>query len=96
VSKLLLPGVGPLMLAALLYLGAGAGLTLVRLLVPSIADPSREARLLRSDVLPLAGIIVTGGILGPVLMLVGLSRARDAVGLTCPEGKECRAFQHEA
>jgi drug/metabolite transporter (DMT)-like permease len=80
VSKLLLPGLGPLLLAALLYLGAGAGLTLYRLLVPSAVDPSREARLLRADALPLAGIIVTGGILGPVLMLAGLSRVSALAG----------------
>jgi drug/metabolite transporter (DMT)-like permease len=40
----------------------------------------REARLRRSDLAPLVDVIVTGGIVGPVLMLVGLGRVSGAVG----------------
>ena len=80
VAKLLLAEVPPLMLAALLYLGAGLALSLLRLAVPSIADASREARLTRADAWPLAGIVLTGGILGPVLMLVGLARVSAVAG----------------
>lgn len=69
VAKLLLPTSGPLLLASLLYLGGGAGLGLA-----GIGAPRREAPLERRDGPLLAGIILCGGMLGPVLMLVGLTR----------------------
>jgi drug/metabolite transporter (DMT)-like permease len=72
-SKLLLPGVGPLLLAALLYLGAGLSLSLV---------PRRrgEAPLRRRDAPLLLGIIVAGGIVGPLCMLVGLADLSGLAG----------------
>lgn len=75
-SKCLLPNTGPLMLASLLYLGGGLGLSLVGALtkVRRGERPSKEARLRREDAPLLAGVILCGGILGPVLMLVGLGR----------------------
>jgi drug/metabolite transporter (DMT)-like permease len=72
-AKLLLPGFGPLSLAGFLYLGAGLALSVVRLIRGRIR-PRTEVGLRRSDLLPLGGIIVLGGVVGPVLMLVGLSR----------------------
>jgi drug/metabolite transporter (DMT)-like permease len=76
VSKLLLPASGPLMLASLLYLGGGIGLSLLGPLTRLRRDkpPEREARLRAGDVPLLAGVILCGGMLGPVLMLVGLGR----------------------
>ncbi|HYO59504.1 DMT family transporter [Archangium sp.] len=73
-SKLLLPASGPLVLASLLYLGGGLGLSLVGLLVRREKWRGHEARLREGDALPLAGVILCGGVLGPVLMLVGLGR----------------------
>lgn len=73
IAKLLLPGAGPLMLAGLLYLGAGLGLVMVRVL-PGLTSPGREAPLRASDAPLLAGIAVAGGVLGPILMLFGLGR----------------------
>jgi drug/metabolite transporter (DMT)-like permease len=75
-SKLLLPTSGPLVLASLLYLGGGLGLSLLGLLggIRGRKQRSREARLRRTDVPLLAGVILCGGVLGPVLMLVGLGR----------------------
>jgi len=70
-AKLLLPASGPLLLAGLLYLGGGLGLLALGWLPGSSA---REARLRRADVAPLVGIVLTRGVIGPVLMLVGLSR----------------------
>jgi drug/metabolite transporter (DMT)-like permease len=67
-AKRLLADVGPLHLAGLLYLGAGLGLTAVRLVRPA----SREAPLRRVDLGLLLGIVLAGGVLGPVLLLVGL------------------------
>lgn len=72
-AKLLLPGFGALSLAGLLYLGAGLALTAVRL-VRWRMGPRAEVGLSRADLPPLAAIILLGGVVGPVLMLFGLSR----------------------
>lgn len=70
IAKLLVPGSGPLVLAGLLYVGAGLGL--------AAASPLRrkgtEAPIQRSDVPVLAGVIVSGGVIGPVLLVLGLAR----------------------
>jgi drug/metabolite transporter (DMT)-like permease len=72
-AKILLGQTQPILLAALLYLGSGVGLTvwlIVRRALTSKA--SHEARLRRKD-LPWLGVaIVSGGIIGPVLLLIGL------------------------
>jgi len=65
-------------LAGLLYLGAGLGLSLAGL--ARRADDGREARLRRADWAYLLGIIVLGGIAGPVLMLYGLERVSGFAG----------------
>jgi drug/metabolite transporter (DMT)-like permease len=78
-AKLLLVGTSPLMLAALLYLGGGLGLAIAGRLRHSSA-PSREARLRTGDWGYLVGIIVLGGIVGPVLMLYGLQRVSGVAG----------------
>ncbi|MBA5687075.1 DMT family transporter [Rugamonas apoptosis] len=67
-AKLLLAGVHPWMLAGLLYLGSGIGLTLYRLI--SRAQP---ARLAPGEAWWLAGAIASGGVIGPVLLMLGLS-----------------------
>lgn len=76
VAKRLLDDASPVLLAGLLYLGAAAGLWLHRALRPS----TREARLVRADVPKLAGVVLTGGMLGPVLMLLGLDRVTALAG----------------
>lgn len=67
-AKLLLGEVSPWMLAGLLYVGSGLGLGLYRVI-------SRRARvrLSRRELVPLAGAIAFGGILGPVLLMFGLA-----------------------
>jgi drug/metabolite transporter (DMT)-like permease len=67
-AKLLLNSVSPWLLAGLLYLGAGIGLTLYRLL-----KRSPVVRLPRSEILWFASAIVAGGIVGPVLLMLGLT-----------------------
>jgi drug/metabolite transporter (DMT)-like permease len=67
-AKLLLGSVSPWMLAGLLYLGSGIGLGVYRLI-----RRSPRVRLARSEVLPLIGAIGFGGVLGPVLLMFGLS-----------------------
>jgi drug/metabolite transporter (DMT)-like permease len=79
-SKLLLPGVGPLMLAALLYLGAALLIGLFRFLRFLRAQPSAEASLRGSDAPVLGAMIGFGGVLGPILMLFGLARVSALAG----------------
>ncbi|WP_224364628.1 DMT family transporter [Hyalangium versicolor] len=75
-AKLLLPSSTPLVLASLLYLGGGLGLTCLEALrrMSPTGGSQREARLGSKDVPLLLGVILCGGILGPVLMLTGLAR----------------------
>ena len=70
-AKLLLAEIRPLPLAGLLYLGGGVGVLCVRLFRRA---GSTEAPLRRADALPLLSIVVLGGLVGPLLLLVGLSR----------------------
>jgi len=67
-AKLLLADVSPWLLASLLYLGSGAGLTLFRWFrgAPSV-------RLSRHEQWWLAGAIAAGGVVGPVLLMFGIS-----------------------
>lgn len=73
--KVLLNGVSPLALASLLYLGSGLGLT-VWLIARRAARPARRHSLQLSGKasLTLAGAVLFGGALAPVLFLIGLSR----------------------
>lgn len=70
-AKVLVAAVDPWLLAGLLYAGSGIGLTVWRVL--RRAPPVRPAR---GEWRYLAGVILTGGIAGPVLLMNGL------VGLT--------------
>jgi drug/metabolite transporter (DMT)-like permease len=63
----------PALLAGLLCLGSGVGLTLWRLLRSPKDGPNRAGSPLRRSELPwLAGAVASGGVLGPVLLLLGL------------------------
>lgn len=75
-AKLLLDTVNPWLLAGLLYLGSGVGLTLYRRLSHTSA-----VRLPRSEVPWFAGAILSGGIIGPVLLMFGLT-AMPASGVS--------------
>ena len=67
-AKGLLASIHPWLLAGLLYLGSGAGLALYRLVRPSPAEkrPLKEWGWL-------AGAIFAGGVVGPVLLMFGLT-----------------------
>jgi drug/metabolite transporter (DMT)-like permease len=67
-AKLLLASVGPWMLAGLFYLGSGVGLTLVRRAVK--ATP---VKLAKGEAVWLGGATLAGGVVGPLLLMVGLS-----------------------
>ena len=73
-AKLLLPECNPIALASLLYLGAAAALFGAEFARRSRGTPTAEAPLKASDLPLLFGMIVSGGLLGPVLMLFGLAR----------------------
>ncbi len=76
-AKALLAGFPPQTLAGLLYLGAGAGLAIIR--VAAGARRVETGRSLdRRDLPWLAGAIATGGMLGPLLLMLGLSRTPAA------------------
>lgn len=67
-AKLLLGETSPWLLAGLLYLGSGIGLALVR----SVQRADR-ARLAAGEGRWLAGAVLSGGVVGPVLLMWGLS-----------------------
>lgn len=72
-AKALLPGAAPQLLAGLLYLGSGGGL-LLYWLGRGQGPGAAESPLRRPDVPWLAGAILTGGVLGPLFLMVGLAR----------------------
>ena len=74
--KLAASRVAPLALAALLYLGAGLALSAFRVLRTSAG----EAPLRRRDAPGLAGIVVAGAVVGPVLLVLGLARLPGSAG----------------
>jgi drug/metabolite transporter (DMT)-like permease len=74
-AKVLLGAVSPLLLAGLLYAGSGIGLWAVRL----ARDAGlKSARLSRAEWPWLGGAIIAGGVLGPVLLMYGLTRTSAA------------------
>lgn len=73
-AKLLLGnGLSPWLLASLLYLGSGTGLALVHLGRMAIGGAPPEAPLVRADLPWLAMVILSGGVIAPVLLMIGLS-----------------------
>jgi drug/metabolite transporter (DMT)-like permease len=79
-AKALLGSAEPAMLAGLLYCGAGLGAAVFRRLLRAMNRDSapRQAALTRADLPWLAGAIVAGGIVGPLLLMLGLSRTEAA------------------
>jgi drug/metabolite transporter (DMT)-like permease len=75
-AKRLLGATSPQVLAGLLYFGAGVALSLYA----PLRGTKSEARLGRADLGTLGAIILFGGVIGPVLLLVGLTRVTAVVG----------------
>ena len=73
--KTFLGSTDPTVLAGLLYCGAGVGVALIhRLLRPMLSLPGTgEMALKRRDLPWLSGAIIAGGVVGPVLLLAGLT-----------------------
>jgi drug/metabolite transporter (DMT)-like permease len=76
VAKVLVGSTHPVVLAGLLYCGAGIGVAVLRKLPSSIfgSRHASEAALSHADLPWLAGAIIAGGVVGPILLLVGLAR----------------------
>lgn len=71
-AKKFLPGINPILMAGLLYLSSGIGLGSYWLLRRRSEPSGREARLTRKDAPWLAGAFLAGGVVGPILLLLGL------------------------
>lgn len=69
-AKILVGDIQPLMLAGVLYLSSGLGLSIIQLFSP---DHKNSTLISKQDFPWLFGAIVFGGILGPALLMAGLS-----------------------
>lgn len=73
-AKVLLGSADPWLLAGLLYLGSGIGLAFLAAIRRAASAAPTEARISISDMPWLAGAILTGGVAGPLLLMVGLQQ----------------------
>jgi len=72
IAKLLLgDNIAPIFLAAFLYLGSGIGTFFVRL-TQQIRAKDAEANIKSPDIKWLAGAIISGGILAPIILMISL------------------------
>ncbi len=71
ISKLLLGGISPIFLAAFLYLGSGTGIALTKL-AQRAASKETEAGIKPADLGWLAGAIISGGIIAPIILMLSL------------------------
>jgi drug/metabolite transporter (DMT)-like permease len=77
-AKVLVGTVDPVLLAGLLYCGAGVGVAALRRVLPQIVSGAPEVGLTRTELPWLAGAIVAGGVVGPLLLMVGLAHTDAA------------------
>lgn len=81
-AKLLVGDIPPLLLAGLLYLGSGLGLSVVLALRRARArarrHPTTHLGIPRAELPWLVGAIVFGGVLGPALLMFGLTQTSGA------------------
>ena len=71
IAKLLLGDIAPIFLAAFLYIGSGAGISLVKL-TQRMHSKEVEAGIKPPDIKWLAGAIISGGIIAPIVLMVSL------------------------
>jgi len=78
VSKILLNDIHPVMMAALLYLGAGIGLSILQFIQNRMnSSHSQEKSLTRNDLPFVVGMILLD-ILAPILLMIGLNMTTAA------------------
>jgi drug/metabolite transporter (DMT)-like permease len=72
-AKLLLGDISPVYLAAFLYLGSGTGISLLKL-GQKLSRPAqqKEAGIKKEDIKWLAGAILSGGVMAPIVLMVSL------------------------
>ncbi|HEX7937425.1 MAG TPA: EamA family transporter [Gemmatimonadaceae bacterium] len=73
-AKLILAGIQPQLMAGLLYAGSGVGLAIVWVVRHAGGSRGPSDALTRKDAPWLAGAILFGGVIAPVLLMIGLSR----------------------
>ncbi len=75
-AKVLLDTVHPAILAGLLYCGAGVGVAVLRRLRRRVVGRTHapEVALGRRDIPWLAGAVASGGVAGPLLLMIGLAQ----------------------
>lgn len=71
-SKILVDDMSPVALAGLLYLGAFLGLQIYSLIKTKVL-PNRAVSLKKEDILWLSGAVISGGILAPISLMLGLT-----------------------
>ncbi len=71
-AKLLLGEIEPVLLAALLYLGSGIGLLIMRLFLRGDTASQQEAQVGRSDWSWLLGAVLAGGVGAPIALMMSL------------------------
>jgi len=71
IAKLLLGDIEPIFLAAFLYLGSGTGIALVKW-TQRTRLKDMEAGIKRADIPWLAGAIIAGGIIAPIVLMISL------------------------
>ncbi len=76
-SKLLLDKIPPTLMAGLLYIGAGIGMSVIALVRKARGSDNREAALTRSE-LPYTVAMIALDIAAPIFLLIGLSHTTAA------------------
>src|SRR3954464_8014730 len=79
-AKLLLGALDPWMLAGLLYLGSGTGLASLQIGRHLMGRPAAETPLRLADLPWLAGVVLVGGVIVPVLLMIGLVHTPASTG----------------
>jgi drug/metabolite transporter (DMT)-like permease len=77
-AKALLSRLDAILLAGLLYLGAGVGLVILLAIRQLKRREIISASLNRKDLVWLGGAVLSGGVLGPLLLMVGLAKTSAA------------------
>src|SRR5262249_36675201 len=77
-AKVLVGAVDPVVVAGMLYCGAGIGVAILRRLPVSVLARPEEVALGRTDWPWLAAAIAAGGVAGPLLLMTGLARTDAA------------------
>lgn len=71
-AKILLGTLDPILLAGFLYLGSGLGGLLLHFLNRDARSKTSEAHLIKSDIPWMAGAVIAGGIIAPIVLMTSL------------------------